>query len=118
MSISSAQLEALSEKLHRVAALLQVDKRAADAELPASDALVVAANTCDFLLPSPLTLATLAATVQKKIDNVAVLLERSLMHESLPPQAQAAAEEENKYIEEDYQDDPASAEDQPDLGTR
>jgi len=113
MSISSVQLEALSDNLHRLAGLLQADSRPADTELSRTDPLVVAAENCDFILPSPLTTKTLAATVQKKIENVAVLLERSLMHESLPPEAQAAAEEENKYIEENYQDNAASAADQP-----
>lgn len=113
MSISSVQLQALSQNLHRLASKIEADERPVPTELGNADALVVAAQACDFLLPSPLTLETLAATVQKKLDNVAVLLERSLMHESLPPQAQAAAEEENKYIEEDYADDPADSTNQP-----
>jgi len=107
MSISSITLNALSENLHRLANLLEADPRPTTMALQNTDPLIVAANACDFALPNPLTLETLSTTVEKKIANVAVLLERSLMHESLPPEAQAAAEEENKYIEEDYKDDPA-----------
>ncbi len=116
MSISSVQLEALAGNLHRLAERLQADSRAAETALSANDPVVAAANACDFLLPSPLTLETLRVTVQKKIENVAVLLERSLMHESLPPEAQAAAEEENKYIEEDYREESASASNEPPVG--
>lgn len=105
MSISVAQLEALSDKLHRLAGRLHADRRPADSALGENDPLVAAANDCQFLLPSPLTIDTLSATVQKKLNNVAVLLERARMHQDLPPDAQAAAEEENMLMGEDYQDD-------------
>jgi hypothetical protein len=108
MSISVSQLEGLSDKLHRLSERLRSDRRPSDTALGESDPLVAEANDCEFLLPSPLTIDTLSATVQKKLDNVAVLLERSRMHEELPPDAQAAAEEENVLMDEDYQGDAAA----------
>ncbi|MES2830665.1 MAG: hypothetical protein V4695_01570 [Pseudomonadota bacterium] len=102
MSIGTPQLEALSDKLHELAKRLHSDLTPGDSELNDGNSLVVSAKDCDFLLPTPLTLENLAATVQKKIDNINVLLERARMHESLPPEAQAAAEEENIYMEQDY----------------
>ena len=108
MSISVARLESLSGKLHHLAERLRADHRAAGSALGENDPLVAAANECDFLLPSPLTIDTLSATVQKKLDNVAVLLERARMHQELPPDAQAAAEEENVLMDKDYQGDEAT----------
>ncbi|HEV2611037.1 MAG TPA: hypothetical protein VGU61_12280 [Noviherbaspirillum sp.] len=108
MSISVSQLEGLSDKLHRLSERLRSDRRPAGTALGENDPLVAAANDCDFLLPSPLTIDTLSATVEKKIGNVAVLLERARMHEQLPPDAQAAAEEENVLMDEDYQGDAAA----------
>ena len=113
MSISVAQLETLSDQLHRLAERLQADRRPREQTLDGGDPLIAAANDCDFLLPSPLTIETLSATVQKKIDNVAVLLDRARMHASLPEEAQAAAEEENMLMDEDYRDDAVQRSDAP-----
>ena len=107
MSISTAHLEALHQQLRELGDRLQEDYRPSATELDENDVLVAAAVACDFLLPSSLTIDQLAATVQKKIENVDILLARSRMHESLPSEAQAAAEDENRYMEEDYASSPA-----------
>ena len=107
MSITTAHLETLHRQLRELGDRLHEDHRPGATELDENDFLVAAAVACDFLLPSLLTIDQLAATVQKKIENVDVLLERSRMHESLPSEAQAAAEEENRYMEEDYASSPA-----------
>ncbi|GAC1423871.1 MAG: hypothetical protein NVSMB6_24960 [Burkholderiaceae bacterium] len=106
MSISTAQLHVLHQKLRRVAESLRDDRRGASVPLEAIDPQVTAAQACDFLLPSPLTLATLRDTVQKKMDNVAVLLERATMHEALPADARTAAEEDNVFMEANYDTPP------------
>lgn len=120
MSITTVQLELLHRQLEALGDRLQADHRPGSTELSENDSLVAAAAACDFLLPSPLTIDHLAATVQKKIANVDVLLERARMHESLPPEAQAAAEEENRYMEDDYASSPAlpGTEDGPDRSAR
>lgn len=54
------------------------------------------------MLPETLTTGTLAEAVDRKLANVAVLLERARKHESLPEDAQAAAEQEYMLSDEDY----------------
>ncbi len=102
MSINTATLEALHRQLCHLATRLNDDCRPPDTALEPGDTLLDDARACDFLLPSPLTLLTLQDSVQKKIETVAVLMERAKVHESLPRAAQAAAEEENAFIEDDY----------------
>lgn len=106
MSISTGQLESIKKNLLHLQAHLKAERRAPDTELHADERLLAEATECDFMLPSPLTLASLAEAVTRKLENVDVLLERSRTHETLPPQAQAAAEDENRYMEEDYKDEP------------
>jgi hypothetical protein len=105
MSISVAKLETLSDKLHRLADRLRAERRLPTGALSEEDPLVTAAKDCEFLLPVPLTIDTLSTTVQKKIENVAVLLERARMHQDLPTDAQTAAEEEIVLMDEDYRGD-------------
>lgn len=104
MSISVAQLEQLQIKLHNLADRLRADMRPEDKQLEEDDPLVASAKECEFPLPSPLTVATLLSTVRRKADNVQVLLARARMHEDLPPDAQAAAEQEDNLIEKNYQE--------------
>ena len=121
MSISSEHLEAIRNNLHDLATRLKADRREPTTELTDHDALVIEARQCDFMLPSPLTIESLSETVARKIENVGVLLDRAEMHESLPPEARKAAEEENAYMVEDYQDDPAlpgAADSQPPTSRR
>lgn len=54
------------------------------------------------MLPSPLTLGSLAETVDRKIANVGVLLDRARTHEDLPESAQMAADQEYLMTEDDY----------------
>ena len=102
MSISTEKLETLCGKLQDLDNFLRVDARAPATALEQTDRLVVASQACDVMLPSPLTLAALSLTIQKKIETVGVLLERARLHQLLPADAQAAAEEENMFMEEDY----------------
>lgn len=113
MSISTAQLEALQHQLAQLARRLADDRRPPSAILTATDPEVAEASACDFLLPSPLTLEALRETVQKKQDNVVVLLARAKLHEALPADAQAAAEEENAFMEADYDTPPTTQRDEP-----
>lgn len=98
MVISVAQLETLLNKLQSLQQRLKNTDRSPSSELTESDPLVQAANECDFILPSPLTINTLQETVDRKIDNVLVLLERARQHEELPPDVQMAAEHEDILI--------------------
>lgn len=103
MSISVSDLDQMLAKLNGLADVLRADPRPQQSPLDKSDPLAVQADACEFPLPSPLTIATLKETVDRKIENVGVLLQRARMHEQLPPDAQEAAEQENDLIEENYQ---------------
>jgi hypothetical protein len=66
---------------------------AASGQLASDHPAVIAANQCELMLPEQLTLESLAAAARHKIDNVQVLLARAREHESLPREAQLAADE-------------------------
>ena len=91
--MESARLEQLELGLRQVLRLIERDESGISGELPATHAAVKAAEACELMLPQPLTLATLAEAARHKIDNVQVLLARAREHESLPPEAQLAADE-------------------------
>lgn len=97
-----AQLEELAERLRSLKTQLQQHSGSLDQPLKEDSDIVEAARECDFMLPAPLTLRTLSETVDRKIENVAVLTERARKHESLPEDAQAAAEQEYTMSDEDY----------------
>lgn len=97
-----SELESLSTRLHRLQQQLRSASMPGDQALDEEDALVQAAKECEFMLPPALTVRTLAETVDKKINNVTVLLERARRHESLPEDAQLAAEQEYMASDEDF----------------
>jgi hypothetical protein len=104
MSISIAQLEDLLSRLTRLQERLQtVSSWSRDAPLAADDPLVRLAEDCDFLLPTPLNAATLAETVERKIGNVHVLLDRAHLNEGLPEDVEMAADNEDILVEQQYQ---------------
>jgi len=96
-----ATLEAISAKLNQLKNDLNRVSND-DRPLDPRNALVQQAEECDFMLPEPLTTAALGEAVDRKLANVAVLLERARKHESLPEDAQAAAEQEYMLSDEDY----------------
>lgn len=98
-----SKLETLSEQLHRLRDQLNAASLSRDAPLEERHALVRAARECEFMLPHHLTVGTLADTVDLKIENVRVLLERARNHENLPDAAQAAAEQGYGVTEEDVE---------------
>jgi hypothetical protein len=98
MSISVQRLEELLDRLRNLERRLQASSRPADSPLAPDDPLVQLANDCEFFLPSPLCIATLAPTVERKIENVMVLLERARQREEIPADAQAAAENEDNLV--------------------
>jgi hypothetical protein len=75
---------------------------ATDTPLADDSALVQAAKGCEFMLPETLTIGSLRETVDRKIANVSVLLERARKHDDLPTSAQTAAEQEYTATEDDY----------------
>ena len=90
--MESAQLEQLQEGLRQV--LRQVERHEGESEHLADDHPAVrAALAVELMLPEPLTAASLARAARSKIETVSVLLARAREHESLPPEAQLAAEE-------------------------
>lgn len=95
------ELEDLSSRLHHLQQQLQAASAGNNSPLREDDPLVMAALECQFMLPSILTIETLAETVEKKINNVNLLLERARRHESLPEDAQVAADQDYLASEED-----------------
>jgi hypothetical protein len=95
------ELEDLSSRLQRLQQQLKSASAGSNSPLREDDPLVVAALECEFMLPSILTMETLTETVEKKINNVNLLLERARRHESLPEDAQVAADQEYLATEED-----------------
>ena len=93
--MESARLEQLEQGLHQVLRLIERDETgaAASSQLSADHPAVVAAGQCELMLPEQLTAQSLAAAARHKIDNLQVLLARAREHESLPPEAQLAADE-------------------------
>lgn len=97
-----SQLEKIAEQLRSLKARLENIPGSSEQSLQEDSEYVRAAQECDFMLPSPLTLGTLSETVDRKLQNVAVLMERARNHESLPEDAQVAAEQEYTMSDEDY----------------
>ncbi|RJF95364.1 hypothetical protein [Noviherbaspirillum saxi] len=97
-----AKLEEISAKLEQLRDELYRTSSAQDQPLDEHGRLVQLAKECDFMLPPRLTVANLTGTVERKLANIAVLLERARKHESLPDDAQAAAEQEYTLTDEDY----------------
>lgn len=97
-----AQLEDLAERLHALKRRLDDHSGSSEQPLDGNSEFVQAAQECDFMLPTPLTVHSLSETVAKKLENVAVLMERARKHESLPEEAQIAAEQEYMMSDEDY----------------
>lgn len=95
------KLEELSGRLYRLRDQLSDAISSGNTPLDESNALVQAARECEFMLPEHPTVATLTDTVNHKIDNVNVLLERARKHEALPQAAQVAADQEYTVTEED-----------------
>lgn len=104
MAISTEQLEQLASKLHALKTRLAQTAHAPDATLSMDDPLVDMANACEFPLPRTLTARTLEEEVDRKIANLAVLMERARQHEALPPDIRAAADQENSLMVEDYRE--------------
>lgn len=100
MTLTVSRLEELQSRLKELAARLDADSRGAENAIPKGDPLVELAEACEFALPAPLTIGALSETVQRKIGNVQVLLERARQHEDLPQDAQAAADDEDILLSE------------------
>lgn len=99
MSLSIAQLERLQDRLQQLTTQLRSTGKPPHMELTADDPLVELANECEFMLPSPLTAASLLETAERKIDNVLVLLERARQNQEIPLDAQLAADNEDTLIQ-------------------
>lgn len=104
MAISTAQLEQMHEKLQTLKQGLARREQSPDTPISTNDLLAEMARDCEFPLPSPLCGRTLAEEVDRKIANVAVLMERSRQHEALSPEMRDAADQENILLVEDYKD--------------
>lgn len=104
MAISTAQLEQMQERLQTLKQGLARREQSPDMPITSDDPLAAMARDCEFPLPSPLCGRTLSAEVERKIANVAVLMERSRQHEALPPEMRAAADQENSMMVEDYKE--------------
>lgn len=104
MAISTEQLEQMQARLQALKQALARREQSPDAPIAGDDPLAAMASDCEFPLPSPLNSRTLAEEVDRKIANVAVLMERARQHESLPPEMRAAADQENSLLVEDYKD--------------
>ena len=103
MAMSTEQLEQMQQKLTALKSRLQ-QAHGQDQPISMDDPLVGMANACEFPLPATLTARTLAEEVERKLDNVAVLMARAREHESLPPEMRAAADQENPMMVEDYRE--------------
>jgi hypothetical protein len=91
--MESSRLEQLDQGLRHALRLVERDEGGSGGALSPEHPAVAAAAACDVMLPEPLTLASLAETLRRKIDTVQVLLERARVHESLPPDVQLAADD-------------------------
>lgn len=96
------ELEELDARLHGLRDRLRNEPRG-ERLLDMEDPLVKAAEACEFMLPETLSVRNLADTVERKIGNVQLLLERARGHEELPESAQVAAGQEYMAGREDYQ---------------
>jgi len=104
MAISTAQLEQMQHKLQALKQSLARRGQSGDTPIASDDPLAAMAADCEFPLPSPLNGRTLADEVDRKIANVAVLMDRARQHESLPPEMREAADQENTMMVEDYKE--------------
>ncbi|SMP78272.1 hypothetical protein [Noviherbaspirillum suwonense] len=104
MAISTAQLDEMHDRLQALKQSLAGRDQSPDMPMAEDDPLAAMALDCEFPLPSPLTARTLAAEVDRKLDNVAVLMDRAQQHEALPPEMRAAADQENSMLVEDYKE--------------
>jgi hypothetical protein len=97
-----SKLEDLAARLHRLCDDVRSGTLDRHAPLDESSALVAAARECEFMLPQPLTVASLTDTVNHKIEIVNMLLRRAREHAGLPASARTAAEHEYIVTEDDY----------------
>ena len=104
--MESVRLEQLEQGLHEVLRLIDVDRRDPHTALPPDHPAVLAAEACELMQPEKLTLASLAGSARHKIENVQVLMKRAREHESLPPEAQIAADEGYMTSSDDVQGKP------------
>jgi hypothetical protein len=104
MAISTERLEELLAALHALKARLDADQRDLQQPLPDNDPLLRMAQACEFPLPRTPTRRNLGEEVERKINNAQVLMRRAREHEALPPDARAAADQENSLMEQDYRD--------------
>jgi hypothetical protein len=91
--MESIRLEQLEQALRQALQLVERDESGSHGELAPDHPAARAAEAAEMMLPEPLTLASLAEAICRKIDTVQVLLERARAHEKLPPDAQLAADE-------------------------
>lgn len=96
-----SELEQLDARLHKLRDQLRSEPHG-ERMLRMDDPLVKSALACEFMLPETLTVRNLADTVERKIDNVRVLLERARSHENLPESAQIAAGQEYMAGAQEY----------------
>lgn len=96
-----SELEQLDARLHHLRDRLRTEPHG-ERVLGMEDPLVKAALECEFMLPDTLTVRNLAETVERKIGNVQLLLERARNHENLPESAQIAAEQEYMAGAQEY----------------
>jgi hypothetical protein len=95
------ELEELAARLDRLRKRLDAASPA-DTPLPEDSPLVQAARECEFMLPPSLSVRTLSETVDRKIANVSLLLERAKKQEDLSIEAPAADEQDYIFTEDDY----------------
>jgi len=105
MAISIARLEQMQDRLQALRQSLARRDQPPETPIAGNDPLAAMAADCEFPLPSPLNGRTLSEEVDRKIANVAVLMERARQHASLPAEMRAAADQENTMMVEDYKDD-------------
>lgn len=102
-----SELEQLDARLHSLRDRLRAETHG-ERVLVMEDPLVKAALECEFMLPETLTVRNLAETVERKIGNVQLLLERARSHEALPEAAQIAAGQEYMAGQQEYRAEHAS----------
>ncbi|MBK4736946.1 hypothetical protein [Noviherbaspirillum pedocola] len=107
MAISTQRLEELLSALHALKARLEADSHSPDATISEDDPLLRMAQACEFPLPTTPTRRNLTEEVERKIENATVLMQRARAHEALSADEQAAADQENSFMEQDYRDSPA-----------
>lgn len=96
-----SELKELSARLGRLRERLDAAP-SADTPLADDSPLVQAARECEFMLPPTLSVGTLSETVDRKIANVSVLLERAKKQEDLSVEASVAETQDYMFTEDDY----------------